>query len=180
MATAPYWDYFLISGSEQAQFAKSPGLAKVRGAGTPRNWDVQKGYGISGAFCVYTGAGLAEFSIDVFLWLNSHWPEWDNFAKLLEKPTKAVRPRALSITHPLLTKPPIRITQAVVKDVSQFEYNESTQLWACEIKFLQFKAPAPILSKPKASIPGGAPATPTAQDEYEKKILQMMDQVKNL
>lgn len=179
MGRAPDWDYFLL-GSDSKSVARNPGIARVRGAGSPRNWDIQKGYGISGAYCTYTGDGLAEFSIDVFVWLGEHWDQWKTYAPILAKPKKKTRPRALAITHPLLTMPPIGITQVVVRDVTQFEYNESTQLWACEIKFLQFKKPEPILSKPKAGIPGGGPGVPTAQDEADKKILQMLDQVKDL
>jgi hypothetical protein len=176
---APSWDYFLLS-HPNGTLARSPGLAKVRGASRPRNWDIQKGYGLDGAGVVYTSSGLAEFSIDIFLWLNSHWEIWPEFAKLLDAPATQ-KERALGIVHPLLAMPPLGIMQSVVKDITQFEYNDSTQLWACEIKFLQFKVPTKApLTKAKSGIPGGSVAIPTAKDEAEAKILQMVGQVHTL
>ncbi|WP_437567909.1 hypothetical protein [Sorangium sp. So ce542] len=81
---------------------RTPGLAEVVGAGSPRDWDERKGYGISGAFLVYTGDGLAKFSVKVYLWEDAHFEEWESFKLIVDKPARGVRPKALDIYHPAL------------------------------------------------------------------------------
>lgn len=164
-------DYIILSTKgPPGKLRKSPGVCKIRGAGSPRNWDIRPGYGIDGATSVFTGNSLSRFSVDIFLWEDSQWEEWDDFATILVRPTPATRAKSLSIVHPLLIQKPIQITSVVVEDVSQFEYNDSLDLWACEIKFMQFKKPRPILVKPTAAIPAATQAPPTAKDAAEEKM----------
>lgn len=157
----PRVDYIILGGQ------KSPGRATVKGAGTPRDWDVQKGYGFSGAYVIFTGDNLARFSIEIYLWdFPKHWDDWAIFAKLLERsPAPAAsatlgngtflpttKPKALSIVHPLLNMSPLKITAVVIEDVTQFEQDD-TGGWTCEIKCLQFRAPKTALAKPDAATP---------------------------
>lgn len=164
----PQQDYILLGG------VQSPGRATVLGAGSPREWDVRKGYGYSGAVTVYTGENLAKFEVLIELWEKSHFAEWVRFAKIaLEKPPLGTKPKALDIAHPLLNLPPLSITSVVVEDVSQFEQDEEG-LWSCTIKFLQFRAPKPALGKPLASIPNAAKPVPTAQDAADVEIQKLV------
>ena len=181
MSTFPAQDYILLATSgPPARLKRSPGRCWIRGAGTPRTWDIRQGYGIDSAQTIFTGNAPAKFSVDVFLWTDEHWNEWDEFAPILVKPTPATRNKALSIVHPILLRAPLNITSVVIEDVTQFEYNPSIDQWACEIKFLQFKKPRPILVKPTAAIPAAVQAPPTAKDAYEQKIEQLYTELGKL
>lgn len=170
----PMQDYVLLGG------AKTPGRATVQGAGSPRKWDVRQGYGYSGAIVVYMGDGLAQFDIHVDLWLPEHFSEWNRFAKIaLVKAPLGTKPKALDISHPLLSLEPLKITSVVVEDVSQFEQDDEG-LWTCTIKCLQYRAPLPALGRPLASIPNAAKITPTAQDAAEVEIQKLIGEFKTL
>lgn len=166
----PAQDYILLGGE------KSPGRATVLGAGSPRTWDKRKGYGYSGAFVIFTGDDLAKFKVQIDLWKKDQFAEWDRFAKkCLVKPPLGQKPKALDIQHPLLNAEPLKITSAVVEDVSQWDQDEEG-LWSCTIDFLQFRAPKPALGKPNAAIPSVAKPIPTAQDAADVEIQRLMAQ----
>lgn len=159
---------------------RPPGIAVVRGAGTPRKWDKRAGYGITGAYLVFTGDDLASFEIDIIIWDEEHWTEWLAFAPVLEKPKAGQRPKAIGIMHPLVNRPPWRITSVVVDDVLQFEPDADGEIWICTIKVTPFKGPAPALSKPTAAIPGASAPVPTAQDAADKKIQALTQEMAGL
>lgn len=141
---------FIVLGGE-----RSPGLCKVRGGGSPRTWDIQQGYGLSGATIVFTGAGLSKFEVDIFAWLPEHFPAFDRFAaKVLALPAPVRNAKSLAITHPLLNTPPVSIFQCVVEDVTQWEESDETGLWMRTIKCIHFRAPKPLLVKPQEGPPG--------------------------
>ncbi len=166
--TFPNQDWIVLNGQ------RSPGVARIVNASDPRKWDKRVGYGMSGAYLVYVSDELPSFSVMVDLTKPSHFVQWITFAKLLEKPRKGVRPtKALSIDHPLLALPPLRITEVVVEDVSQFEVDDDG-LYTCEIKFIKWGKPAPILSKPTAAIPAAGAKIPDARDAGDKAILAQL------
>lgn len=145
----PIQNFILLNGD------KSPGLATPVNAGSPRTWDEQKGWGFSGATLIFTGDGLSDVDVIIELWEMAHWPAWDRFARILEKSPIGVKPKALSIVHPLLNRAPLKITQVVILDVSQFEQGTgaSAGRWTCRIKFKVFGRPRPALGKPDGSYP---------------------------
>lgn len=153
--------------------AVTPGVAKVRGANSPRNWDIRQGYGFSGAVVVFTGSGLAKFEVDVFLWKPEHFAAWQLFAPILAKPIPGKGVTALGIRHPAVNAPPLSITEVVVEDVTQFEQND-TGLWACTIKLVQYKKPLPVISRPIAAIPAAAATVQDPPDPNEKVIQSLM------
>jgi hypothetical protein len=157
-----------------------PGTSYPTGAGSPRKWDKRAGYGITGAFLVYTGADLSEFEVHVTIWTEEHWTEWLEFASVLEKPKKGQKPKAIGIVHPLVNRPPIRITEVVVEDVSQFEPDETREIWTCVIKLSAFKAPEPMLARPSDAIPGATPKVPTAQDAADRQIQALVGEMQGL
>jgi len=170
----PYQDYILLGG------AQSPGRATIVGAGSPRDWDIRKGYGFSGAFVIYTGDGLAKFKVQIDLWTAAQFADWVRFAKLcLVKPPVGTKPKAMDISHPLLNMEPLKITSVVVEDCSQFTEDDDG-MFSCTIDFLQYRAPMPALGKPLASIPNVKKPTPTAQDEAEAQIQKLMGQFATL
>lgn len=163
LSAPPEQDYIILAA------IKSPGKATLRNAGSPRDWDVRKGYGFSGASVVFTGNGLAKFEVDIELWEPTHWIDWAPFAKLLKKPSGIIPTVGLGISHPLLSLPPLEISSVVVEDCSQFEQDDEG-LWHCTIKFLEYKRPLPALSKPIAEIPAASKALPNATDAVNAEI----------
>lgn len=135
-------DYFLLADQ------KSPGLATVAGAGSPRGWDIRKGYGFSGAVTWFTGLGLAKFSAKIELYTTDDWAGWDSFKPLVKKPPLGVRPKALDIWHPFLED--LEIKSVVVEDLLQ-PLETAPGVWTIEIKFLQHRGLKFSLAKPEGS-----------------------------
>ena len=77
-----------------------------------RNWEVRPGYGVDGAFCAFTGEGLATFDATFEFWSPEKEVRWKGFAGVyLATPAKS---QTLSIYHPVLMMPPLRITSVTV------------------------------------------------------------------
>ncbi len=151
----------------------SPGVAVIKGAGSPREWDVRKGYGYSGASLVFTGTGLSEFEVDLFLFEPEHWAVWTAFAVLLTNPPPppGVIPVSLGFDHPRVNRAPWFINKVVVKDVSSFETGD-TGMESCTIKFIQYRKPVVALLPPKEGPPGASvvPVPLTAQQKINAKL----------
>jgi hypothetical protein len=159
----PNQDFIVLAG------APSPGAAVVKGAGSPRKWDVRDGYGLSGAVVVFMGQGLSAFDVDIFCWEPEHFLAWKLFATLtLTNPPIGARPTSMAIQHPALNDAPLSIKQVVVTNVTQWEQDpEGTGLWCRTISFLEYRKPRPALVKPFEGPPGSpvAVAPPASPDE---------------
>ncbi|AKT38251.1 hypothetical protein [Chondromyces crocatus] len=152
----------------------SPGLSEVAGASSPRKWDERQGYGLSGATIVYTGDGLAQFAIKVFLWEDEHFEQWAAFKVLLKKAPSGTRPKALDIYHPILED--LEISSVVVEDRSQLtEVQGEPGMFFVEVKFKQHRAPTPAIGKPT-----GSQSKPTAEDAFDKTIEKLTKQFQEL
>lgn len=147
-------DYILLSGQ------KSPGLATLEGASTPRKWDERAGYGLSGSVVVFTGLGLAKFTVKLRFYTPEDWLAWDQWKPLVAKPPQGRRPRALDIWHPHLEE--LGVKSVVVEDVTQPEQTGDGE-WTVTIKFIQWRKPKIQLVKPE-----GAQAKPN--DPYDNMI----------
>jgi hypothetical protein len=170
----PHQDFIVLAG------AQSPGKAVPKGAGSPRDWDIRKGYGLSGAGVVFTGENLTKFDVDIFLWDETQFVAWEIFAQLtLVNPPLGVRPTSMSIQHPILNMRPLSITQVVVEDVTQWECNDDG-LWACTIKFIKYRPPKPALLKPFEGPPGAPEAVAPPQSPEEATIQRLTAQVVTL
>jgi hypothetical protein len=154
--------------------ARTPGLAEVSGAGNPREWEVLKAHGQSGATVKFTGEGLAKFTVRLFLWLPEHFDEWEVFRPTIAKPGEA-----LDVEHPLLEE--LGIKAAAVEDETQWSQPQPG-IFAKDLKCLQYRAPKPALNKPAGSKAGsgGDAAGATAQDKYDQMISDLSAQVKDL
>lgn len=164
-----YQQDYIILGSEQ-----SPGVCSIVNAASIRDWEQRKGYGLSGASTVYTGDSLSEFEIEFSIWdsadLNgAMFTKWYRFAQVLKKVPRGQRPRSLFIWHPFLAE--IGISEVVVTNVGQFVQDRETGLFTKRVKFLEYRAPLPILAKPKGAIPNAADGGISAPTAAQAAIL---------
>lgn len=169
----PHQDYINLAGFP------SPGAAVVKGAGSPRNWDIQKGYGRSGATTIFTGEDLAKFDVDIFCWEPEHFLAWQIFAQAtLVNPPIGAFPFSMAIQHPALNDAPLSITQVVVTNVTQWEQSDDTGLWCRTISFLQYRKPKDALVKPFEG-PPGSPVVVTIADDPSIVALDMESKAKS-
>ncbi len=163
---------FIILAAAGVSLA-SPGVCTIKGAGSPRTWDIRKGYGYTGASLVFTGTSLSEFDVDITIWEPEHWALWEAFSVLLTNPPPppGVLPVSLSIFHPILNKKPWLIDKVVVKDVSSWDVSDSGR-WTTTIKFIQYRKPMVALLPPKEGPPGVgvAPVPLTAQQKINAAL----------
>jgi len=141
----PYEDpvnYIVLEGK------KSPGLADVAGAGTPRNWEERQGYGLSGATLWFTGLGLANFSVTLRLYSVADWDAWHAWKSIVKRVPFGRIPKAQDIRHPLLDE--LEIKSVVVTNVYQPEQTEDG-VWTVKIDFKQYRKLKLQLMKPEGS-----------------------------
>ncbi|MBX3201805.1 MAG: hypothetical protein KF894_26960 [Labilithrix sp.] len=116
-----------------------------------RNWDVRSGFGIKGAFCVYTGEGLATFDAKFEFWNEAKEPLWNQFAAIFLAAPKGAVPAALGIYHPVLALPPFYITNVQVTEVEGWSLVTPGK-WQTRVSFLQYRPAEPF--KPVKTEPG--------------------------
>jgi hypothetical protein len=143
-------DYILLNDQ------RSPGVAMISGAGTPRKWQKQQGFGLSGAIVFFTGLDLSTFEVTLQLATVDDWNDWHDWKSLVQKPPLGTRPRALTIWHPFLED--LDIKSVVVEDMMQPEVSD-TMMGTIKIKFLQYRRPRPSFAKPDGA--GNKTLTPT-------------------
>lgn len=165
-------DYALLAGK------KTPGLVSITGASAPRNWDIRNGYGLSGAHVVYTGDGLAKFTIRIFCWEEEHFDAYDaDIHPLVRKGPRGVRPKALDVSHPYLAD--LGIASMVVEDLTQWEQIDAEPgMFFRDVKAIQFRAPLPTVGRPEAA--ASRDNSPKAEDEYDKTIAVLTKKVQEL
>lgn len=108
-----------------------------------RNWDVKPGFGIQGAFCVYTGEGLAMFDATFEFWNEEMELLWDVFANLNLTAPKGIKPAALGIYHPILVKAPFKIQNVQVTEIEGWS-QVTPGHWQTRLSLLEFRPPLPF------------------------------------
>lgn len=136
-------DYILLSG------VRSPGLAVLSGAGSPRGWDERRGYGLTGSTLIFRGNRLSRFACTLRLFTDEHWAEWEDFKDLVQRPPVGERDRAMDIWHPILVD--LEINSVVVENVAQPIREGESNIWKIDIKFIEFRRPEFALSQPEGS-----------------------------
>lgn len=175
LGVIPRQDYVIFPGG-----LKTPGVAEIVGLSSPRKWNIQQGYGLSGATTVYAGTDPVKFKILVKMWRPLDFVQWEALARLhLAKPLPGVRPPALGVSHPLLNLPPHSISSIVVEDVTGPEQDEQGT-WVATIHCLEWKKPLPALGKPLGAIPAASKAAPTAADLADREIQAKVAVLKGL
>jgi hypothetical protein len=130
-------DKLLVAGQE------SPGLVEISGAGSPRRWDIRKGYALQGARAVFRGLDVSRFRTRFRLIEAADWDAWHEFRPLVDRPPTGERPQALDVWHPILED--VGITQAVVENVGQAEKVGDSGEWAIAIAWIEYRRPAPLV-----------------------------------
>jgi hypothetical protein len=156
---------------QQVAWQVSPGLAEVRGAGSPRRWDERQGYGLSGAFPVFFGRKLARFDIVIRLYTSADWADWASWSQLVAHPPFGQRAKALACYHPWLAD--LDIGACVVEDVLQPEEIDNGG-YSITIKCLEWRKPKITLVKPDAA------KAAASTDPVDAKIEALTAQVQEL
>jgi len=125
-------DYILLANR------RSPGLAVVNAASSPRKWDERKGYALSGARVIFRGIGLARPIVTLRFLSSQDWLDWHAWRDLVQRPPLGVRARALDIWHPILED--LGIVSVVVEDVLQPKQVADGE-WNVDIKFIEYRRP---------------------------------------
>lgn len=145
-------------------------------------WQIQQGYGLSGAFIFPKGDELV-----VAKFLGEFWASADFFqfrqlrSQLFKKPVFTVggtiSSAALGIDHPELKA--LGVTAVVVLK-EHAAVHDGHGLWSVKVDFLQFRAPQPAPPIPKTKIPDVAAPQPTAQDNADLEIQKAQAQLTGL
>jgi hypothetical protein len=159
-------DYVLLAGQ------KTPGYAEIVGAGSVRNWDERKGYGMTGAISIFTGRGLAKFTIRLRLYTEADWQGWNELKPLIERMPKrrygeGKDSGALDIWHPTLEGLDIRAV-GIVKLAAPEQTGDGE--WTISIDVIEFRRPKIALAKPDG------PESPTPLDDIEEKWIKPLTQ----
>lgn len=140
-------DYILLSNR------RSPGLATVAGANSPRRIDIRRGYALSGSRPVFRGIGLARPIVTLRLFESQDWDDWHAWKELVQRPPRGERPRARDIWHPILEDQ--GVSSVLTEDVGQPMQTADGE-WSIAIKFVEFRRPVIALA-----IPDGSDEEPT-------------------
>lgn len=152
--------------------APAPGKWTLIRAPKIYGWDIRQGYGLSGATVVPKGDELVAPRFLVELWTGLDYQLFQAFrSAFLKKALVGVAgspvAMALGIDHPELKA--LGCTSVVVREVNPL-LNDGWGVYQCEVEFLQYRPPAPALSKPNAAIPDTTPPAPTAQTQTEIEL----------
>lgn len=170
LTTPDAYDTAIVSGVQM------PGLCIIEGASDPRKWDEKKGHGVSGATIVYTGDGLCKFTLIVRLWNEGHFIDWQEARKVFSSKPLTKNPKALQIYHPYLEE--LGVSSVQVEEIGQMEQKDAG-VWEVAIKMIQYRAPKAASGKPSSSSTS-APGQPKPEDEIDKQIRNLTDQVRKL
>ncbi len=145
-------DFVMLGGK------RSPGLAEIVNADSPRRWDERKGYGLSGAIIIFRGVMLSHFVIRLTLVTSQDWADWYAWKPIVDKPPFGTRPKALDIVHPITEG--LGIKACGIENVGQ-PVQSDDGLWLVDIKCIEYRRPEIALAKPEAS--KAAPLDPIDQ-----------------
>jgi hypothetical protein len=144
----------------------TPGLCEVTGAGSPRKWDEQAGYAMTGAILIYRGIGLSRFTMNFRLFTREHWEQWQAIRPILMRPPIGRLARAMDVDHPVLNE--VGISQMVIEDVTAPEQVEDG-VWAIALKCIEWRRYSISVAKQD-----GSEATP--DDPREKRNQAVADE----
>lgn len=149
------------------------------GDGRPREFDERKGPGISGAFLVSKGAGLASGTLTIEYFAEDAderdrlRAEHDDFLEMVGSPGVGNPERTFVINHPMLMmmKPPM--TECVFLNDPPTPHDRVTGKDTCVWKIKESRKQAPTLSSTTA--PGGATREGQSVDKYDAQFKERTD-----
>jgi hypothetical protein len=138
-------------------------------------WQIQKGFGLSGAFAFPTGDELVVAKFSVWIWKSSDYVLFREVRKLLlKKPVFSVggtlTSKAIGIYHPELKD--LGVENVVVKSVTPM-VNDEYGTWIGTVEFLQWRKPILAPPKPAGAIPDVVKPAPTAQDAQDIELQRL-------
>lgn len=159
-------DFVVVAGQ------RTPGLAEVVGAGSPRQWDERRGFDMSGATLRFRGKKLARFSIKLTLATSEDFAAWNAFSPVVLAVPAGGR-GALQLVHPILNDWGIR--SGVVDDVLQPTPDGDTGKHVVEIKMIERRPPTPAGSTTAGSADSPAPNPLQARIETNRAQIAMQN-----
>lgn len=138
-------------------------------------WQIQKGFGLSGAFAFPTGDELIVAKFQVWIWKSVDFQAFREVRKLLlKKPVFSVggllSSKAMGIYHPELKD--LGVEAVVVKSVTPM-VNDEYGTWVGTVEFLQWRTPKLAPPKPAGTIPDIVKPAPSAQDAQDIELQQL-------
>lgn len=166
-------------------------------------WQIQQGYGLSGAFIFPKGDELIVPKFRGEFWADSDYASFREIYKQLflqatftvpgtsqtqtiflfngvTNPTDLSNPlvsKAIGIDHPALKM--MGLTSVVLLEMGPVLQDEGG-LWSLELTFLQFRPAIIAKPPPKQVIPDAPKATPTAQDAQDVETQKLTNQLTSL
>lgn len=152
-ATFPVADTITVGG------LPAPGKWSLERADKVYGWQERQGFGLTGATTVPKGDPLVHVSFLVEFWDPVDFIAFKAFRTLyLKKALVSVGglvTATIGIDHPELQE--LGVSSVVVEKITPV-LNDGYGVWSCKIDFLQYRKPAPALSKPSMNVPdNGAP-----------------------
>lgn len=155
-------DYILLANR------RSPGLATINAADSPRRWDERRGYAFSGGRVVFRGIGISRPILTLRLYTEEDWTGWHEWKTLVSRPPIGERAHALDIWHPILED--LDINSVVVEKVLQPKQTADGE-WSIDIKFIEYRVPVPMLAVAEGSVE--RPGDPV--DRYIEELTEQVD-----
>ena len=143
-------------------------------------WQIQQGYGLSGAYVFPKGDPLVVAKFKGEFWAQSDWQIFTLMAKtVLAKGSLTQGPTAagMGIDHPELKR--LGVTDVVVLEQSAL-VNDGYGLWTLHVDFLQYRPPLPAPPKPTFVVPDTAAPKPTALTAQQIELQKLQGQAATL
>lgn len=115
---------------------RTPGLAEIVGASSPRKWEESAGPGWSGGILLFRGIALSHFSVRCTLYTSEDWADWHKFRPLVMRPPIGRMPRALDIAHAVLAD--LGIFACQIEDVRAPEQVDHG-VWMIELMLIEYR-----------------------------------------
>jgi hypothetical protein len=143
-------------------------------------WQVQKGYGLTGATLLPIGDDPLTAKFSVKIWESTGAAAYRQLLRdTLRKPVGLIAgstsSAGMGIEHPQLND--MGVVAVVVKSVTPLMNPLVTSggkgPWTATVEFYEYRAPIPALPKPNQATPDRAPPTPSAQDLQEVEAARL-------
>ncbi len=149
-----------------------PGVASVRGHGSPREWEEIKSYGAAGSAIRFMGRRLSKFDVVCELVTDEDWEAWHVFRPTVLRLPVGQRENWKSIVHPWTATH--GIFRAVILDVKGPEPSGDRGKYVITINMQEFRG----LKLALAKVEDGPP--PEITDPYDLKIIQKTQDLNNV